>query len=197
MSITEGEDPIALFERWLAEVSETEPSNPTACALASADSQGRPSVRMVLLKGVNERGFTFYTNLESRKAGELDSNPWASLCFYWKSLARQVRVEGAVERVSDSEADAYFASRPRLSRIGAWASKQSQPLEGRFELEKRVAEYTAKFHVGHVPRPDFWSGYRILPQCIEFWEERQFRLHERVLFSAADGGGWTMQRLYP
>lgn len=196
MTVTEGEDPITLFERWLREASESEPSDPTAMSLATADANGRPSARMVLLKGVDARGFTFYTNLESRKAEQLAENAQAALCFHWKSQRRQVRVEGAVALVSTEEANEYFASRPRLSQVGAWASKQSRPLESRFELEKRVAEFTAKFHIGKVPRPDFWSGYRVIPDMIEFWEERQFRLHERMVYTR-DGEDWTMQRLYP
>ena len=142
------------------------------------------------------KGFTFYTNLGSDKARELDDNPVAALCFHWKSLKKQVRVTGKVEPVSDAEADAYYASRARPSRIGAWASKQSQPLEGRFELEKRVAEYTAKFHVGDIPRPDFWSGFRIIPDRIEFWTDKPFRLHERIVFTRSDDG-WTTETLFP
>jgi pyridoxamine 5'-phosphate oxidase len=151
---------------------------------------------MVLLKGVDQRGFSFYTNLDSRKGKELLANPVASLNFHWKSLRRQVRIEGQAEVVDDAEADAYFATRPRLSQIGAWASKQSRPLEGRFELERRVALYTAKFHVGAVPRPEFWSGFRLVPTRIEFWKSMEFRLHDRLVYHL-DDDGWTSERLYP
>jgi pyridoxamine 5'-phosphate oxidase len=189
-------DPIALFRTWFAEAEKSEPSDPNAVALGTATTCGLPSVRMVLLKDVDQRGFTFYTNLESRKGQELALNPNAAMCFHWKSLRRQVRVEGHVKAVPDEEADAYFASRPRLSRIGAWASKQSQPLAGRFELEKRVAEYTAKFNIGEIPRPGFWSGFRLVPDRIEFWSEAQFRLHDRIVYHAGEDG-WTTERLYP
>jgi pyridoxamine 5'-phosphate oxidase len=193
-------EPIARFAAWLAEAEESEPNDPNAVALATATADGRPSVRMVLLKGVDPAeqggGFVFYTNLGSRKAAELTDNPHAALCFHWKSLRRQVRVEGPVTPVDDGEADAYFATRHRSSRIGAYASKQSQPLEGRWELEKRVAKFTAKFPVGEIPRPEFWSGFRIKPQAIEFWEDRPFRLHDRVVYHATDGG-WTTQRIFP
>jgi pyridoxamine 5'-phosphate oxidase len=166
-------------------------------ALATVDKDGLPDVRMVLLKGFDHNGFVFYTNLESRKGTELAQNMKAALCFHWKSLRRQVRVRGPVERVSDAEADAYFASRPRGSRIGAWASKQSRPLESRFALEKAVAEYTAKYPLGEIPRPPHWSGFRIVPQMIEFWADRQFRLHDRVVFDRTAEGGWKKARLYP
>lgn len=189
-------DPIALFRTWFAEAEKSEPSDPNAVALGTAMPCGLPSVRMVLLKDVDHRGFTFYTNLGSRKGREIELNPNAAMCFHWKSLRRQVRVEGHVTPVAAEEADAYFASRPRLSRIGAWASKQSQPLAGRFELEKRVAEYTAKFNVGEIPRPDFWSGFRLVPDRIEFWSEAQFRLHDRIVYHAGEDG-WTTERLYP
>jgi pyridoxamine 5'-phosphate oxidase len=196
MTIPDKTDPISLFNSWFAEADASEPSLATACCLATADSRGIPSARMVLLKDADEKGFVFYTNLESRKAGELLCNPNAALCFHWKSLQRQVRVEGRVESVTDEEADAYFASRARGSQIGAWASKQSRELEGRFALEKRIAEYTAKFLVGSVPRPEFWSGFRIKPLSIEFWEEQLFRLHDRLVFTKSEIG-WTTERLFP
>ena len=196
MTVTTSEDPIGLFKDWLADAERSEPNNPNAMTLATVTPDGAASARMILLKGVDERGFTFYTNLGSRKAEQLSANPNAALCFYWKSLKRQVCVEGTVERVDDAEADAYFATRPRGAQIGAWASKQSHPMEGRFRLEARVAKYTAKFHVGTVPRPDFWSGFRVVPERIEFWREQPFRLHDRVVYHR-DGAGWTRQRLYP
>ncbi len=190
------DDPIARFKGWLEEAERHEPNDPNAMSLATADGDGRPSVRMVLLKGVDGRGFVFYTNLESRKGRDLAVNPYAALGFHWKSLRRQVRVEGPVERVSDAEADAYFASRPRESRIGAWASRQSRPMSGMLELERRVARYAAKFGVGEIPRPPFWSGFRVLPERIEFWRERPFRLHERLVF-LREGNIWKTERLFP
>lgn len=192
------EDPFALFEAWMQEAAQSEPNDPNAVCLATATPEGRPSARMVLLKDVDPRGFVFYTNLESRKGGELAANPEAALCFHWKTLARSVRVEGPVEPVAAEEADAYYASRARGSRIGAWASRQSRPLEGRFALEKRVAEYTLQFGVGEIPRPPFWSGFRLLPRAIEFWRDMPFRLHERRVFRrAAPDTAWQIEMLYP
>ena len=190
------DDPMTQFAAWLTEAEAKEPSDANAVAVATATKDGVPSVRMCLLKGTDARGFVFYTNLGSRKAHELEDNPRAALLFHWKSLKRQVRVEGAVERVSDEEADAYFASRARVSQVGAWASKQSQPLTGRGELEARVAKMAARFAVGAVPRPDFWSGYRVLPSRIELWEDRPFRLHMRWLYEKT-GDGWRVTELYP
>lgn len=189
-------DPCALFAEWLAEAAKTEPNDPNAMCLATSTPEGRPSARMVLLKGQDARGFVFYTNLESRKGGELAANPEAALCFHWKTLQRSVRVEGAVEAVTDAEADAYHASRARGSRIGAWASRQSRPLESRFALERAVAEYTLKFGVGEIPRPPFWSGLRVLPRRIEFWRDMPFRLHERRVFHR-EAQGWREEMLYP
>jgi pyridoxamine 5'-phosphate oxidase len=189
-------DPFALFEEWYKAAGEKEPNDPNAVALATVAEDGCPSLRMVLLKGVDAEGFVFYTNLESRKGRQLLSHPWAALCFHWKSRKRQVRVEGSVEQVTPEEADAYFSTRARTSQIGAWASQQSRPLSGRFELEKRVALFTAKFGIGTVPRPPHWSGFRVLPKLIEFWEERPFRLHDRLVYHR-DGDGWRTERLYP
>ncbi|MGD9600969.1 MAG: pyridoxamine 5'-phosphate oxidase [Gammaproteobacteria bacterium] len=189
-------DPFEWFAAWLADAERQEPTNPSAASVATVGADGRPSVRMVLLRGFDTRGFVFYTNLESRKGGELRRHPVAALCFYWKSLGRQVRVEGAIELVSDAEADAYFASRPRDSQIGAWASQQSQVLETRFALEKRVAQFAARFGFGTVPRPPFWSGYRVVPDAIEFWAEGAFRLHDRTQYQR-DGDTWTVSKLYP
>ncbi len=194
---TQAAEPYLLFKQWLEDATASEPNDPNAVALASVDADGLPDVRMVLLKGFDERGFVFYTNFESAKGREILGSMKAAMCFHWKSLRRQVRVRGPVEVVSDAEADAYYATRPRGSRIGAWASKQSRPLESRFALEKAVAEYTARYAVGDIPRPKHWSGFRILPQTIEFWHNRQFRLHDRVVFSRTADGGWEKTRLYP
>lgn len=193
---TTRDEPFALFADWLADATKSEPNDPNATALATVDADGLPDVRMVLLKGFDDKGFVFYTNFESAKGREILGSMKAAMCFHWKSLRRQVRVRGPVEIVTDSEADAYFASRPRGSRIGAWASKQSRPLEGRFALEKAVAEYTARHAIGEIPRPSSWSGFRILPQQIEFWHDRPFRLHDRVVFTRK-GDGWEKTRLYP
>jgi len=189
-------DPFPRFQSWYEEAQVSEPNDPDAMTLATADSRGRPSARMVLLKGVDADGFVFYTNLQSRKGRELAENGYAALLFHWKSLRRQVRIEGRVSQVSDAEADDYFATRPRGSRIGAWASDQSRPMEGMFVLEKRVAEYTAKFGLGEIPRPPHWSGFRVIPDRIEFWKEGRFRLHERTVHSR-DGDSWSVERLFP
>ena len=190
------DDPFALFDAWFAEARTSEPNDPEAMALATADGAGRPSVRMVLLKGHDQRGFVFYTNLDSRKGQELAANPDASLLFHWKSLRRQVRIEGAVSVVSDAEADAYFATRGRASRIGAWASDQSRPLPDRSTFEARVADMSARFDGEDVPRPPRWSGFRVVPERIEFWNDREARLHERRLF-VRDGDNWREGLLYP
>lgn len=191
-------DPFVMFSEWLSEAEKTEPNDPNAVCLATSTPDGFPSARMVLLKGHDARGFVFYTNLESRKGGELAANPRAALCFHWKSLKRQVRVEGAIVAVSEQEADEYYNSRARDSRIGAWASRQSRPLQGRFELEARIAEYVAKFGIGKIPRPPFWSGFRLVPTRVEFWRDRPFRLHDRLIYKrATEANSWTTERLYP
>ncbi|MBU4527728.1 MAG: pyridoxamine 5'-phosphate oxidase [Hoeflea sp.] len=193
---TEAAEPYRLFAEWLKDATASEPNDPNALALATVDADGLPDVRMVLLKGFDERGFVFYTNFESAKGQEILGSMKAAMCFHWKSLRRQVRVRGPVEQVSDAEADEYYASRPRGSRIGAWASKQSRPLESRFALEKAVAEYTARHAIGEIPRPPHWSGFRIVPQSIEFWHDRPFRLHDRVVFTR-NADDWDKTRLYP
>ena len=189
-------EPFEHFARWFTEAEQKEPNDPNAMALATVGSDGMPSVRMVLLKDYDRRGFVFYTNFESRKGTQILGSMKAAICLHWKSLHRQVRIEGAVETVTDAEADAYYHSRAKASQIGAWASKQSRPLESRFELEKRVAQFTARYAIGEVPRPAYWSGFRILPQRIEFWENRPFRLHDRLVYTRA-GDGWTTEKLYP
>ena len=201
---TAADEPFAQFERWLAEAERSEPNDPNAMALATSDADGLPNVRMVLLKGLDpasrgpDRGFVFYTNLESAKGRELAASARAALLFHWKSLRRQVRVRGVVASVTAAEADAYFATRARGSRLGAWASAQSRPLESRFALEKAVALVTARYPIGEIPRPDHWSGFRVTPLEIELWHDRPFRLHDRVVFRrAAPSAPWTKARLYP
>jgi pyridoxamine 5'-phosphate oxidase len=195
---TEKSEPFALFGEWLKEAGSTEPNDPNAVALATVDEEGLPDVRMVLLKGFDSNGFVFYTNFESRKGREILASMKAAMCFHWKSLRRQVRIRGPVEVVSDEEADAYYDTRPRGSRIGAWASKQSRPLESRFALEKAVAEFSARYAIGEIPRPEYWSGFRIRPTSIEFWHDRPFRLHDRVVFEReSTTDDWRKTRLYP
>lgn len=200
---SEAREPFELFESWFAEAATHEPSDANAMALATIDAAGLPNVRMMLLKSLDgaarpDRGFVFYTNRESTKGRELSASGKAALCFHWKSLRRQVRVRGTITRVSAEEADAYYASRPRTSRVGAWASHQSRPLESRFALDKAVATYTAKFGVGDIPRPPYWSGFRLVPVEIEFWHDRPFRLHDRVSFRrSSPAEPWSKARLYP
>ena len=195
---TEADEPLRLFAAWFEDARKAEPSDPDAMALATVDADGLPNVRMVLLKGFDERGFVFYSNEESQKGRELAANRKASLAFHWKSLRRQVRLRGTVTTVSADEADAYFASRPRSSQIGAWASRQSSPLESRHAFEKAIALNAAKFALGPVPRPPFWIGYRVTPTVMEFWHDRPFRLHDRIEFRRVDAeAAWTKTRLYP
>jgi pyridoxamine 5'-phosphate oxidase len=192
------QNPFDIFADWLGTARKSEPNDPNAMALATADETGMPDVRMVLLKDLDETGFVFYTNLESAKGVQLVVNPQAALCFHWKSLRRQVRVRGIISSVSDEEANAYFASRARDSRIGAWASAQSRPLEDRFALEKSVAAHALKFGLGEVPRPTFWSGFRLTPMRIEFWRDKPFRLHDRLVFERANANeNWSTVKLYP
>ncbi|MBX4959371.1 pyridoxamine 5'-phosphate oxidase [Rhizobium lentis] len=195
---TESGEPFKLFAEWLKEAEASEPNDPNAVALATVDEDGLPNVRMVLLKGFDDDGFVFYTNFESRKGQEILGQRKAAMCFHWKSLRRQVRLRGPVEIVSDAEADAYFQTRARGSRIGAWASRQSRPLESRFALEKAVAEYTARYALGDIPRPAYWSGFRIRPTSIEFWKDQKFRLHDRIEFRRPSPvGAWEKVRMYP
>jgi pyridoxamine 5'-phosphate oxidase len=195
---TEAGEPLQLFAAWFEDAKRSEPSDASAMTLATVDADGLPNARMVLLKGFDERGFVFYTNLESTKGRELDHNSKAALVFHWKSLNRQVRLRGTVEAVDPAEADAYFATRARLAQIGAWASKQSAPLESRMAFEKAIALAMAKYAVGTVPRPPNWSGYRVMPLVMEFWHDRPYRLHDRVEFRrAAAHEPWSKTRLYP
>jgi pyridoxamine 5'-phosphate oxidase len=188
--------PLAQIAEWLKEAEKKETLEPAAMSVATVDADGRPTLRMVLLRGIDERGLVFYTNLGSRKAEDIRANQQVALCLHWKSMTRQVRVEGRATQVDDAEADAYFASRPRESQLGAWASKQSQRLEGRFTLEGRVAKFAARYAIGAVPRPPFWSGFRVVPERIEFWEDRPFRLHERTVWER-EQDHWSSHKLYP
>lgn len=200
---TQVEEPFGLFDEWLAHATEHEPNDPNAMALATVDPEGMPNVRMVLLKGLDgpdhpQRGFVFYTNYESAKGCEILASRKAAICFHWKSLRRQVRVRGTVTETTPEEADAYYQTRARGSRLGAWASQQSRPLESRFALEKAVALVTARYPIGEIPRPAHWSGFRITPTAIEFWHDRPFRLHDRLVFRRANSAEpWTRTRLYP
>jgi pyridoxamine 5'-phosphate oxidase len=196
--ITPREDPFALFDAWFAEATQSEPNEPNAMALATADAQGRPDVRMVLLKDADANGFVFYTNYESAKGAELEANPFAALCFHWKSIGKQVRVRGPVAKVSEAESDAYFATRAKDSQIGAWASAQSRPMQGRFAFEKQVAKYAAKYALATAPRPPYWGGFRLTPLEIEFWRNRPFRLHDRLVYRRdAPSSPWRTERLFP
>jgi pyridoxamine 5'-phosphate oxidase len=195
---TQAQEPFALFAEWFAEAVKAEPNDPTAMSLASVDAQGMPDVRMVLMKGYDAEGFVFYSHVASPKGRELATNPKAALLFHWKSLRRQVRIRGNVSPVTAEEADAYFATRPKQAQLGAWASKQSQPLESRFAFEQAIAKVAAKHVIGEVPRPPGWSGWRIAPLRFEFWHDRPFRLHDRIEFSRdTPGAAWSKTRLYP
>jgi len=194
--IPPAEDPVRLFETWLAEAERTELNDANAMTVATAEPGGRPSARIVLLKGVDRRGFVFYTNKQGRKGVELAANPHAALLFHWKTLGRQVRVEGPVEHVTAAEADSYFASRARISRLGAWASEQSRPLPSRAALERRVAELDARYPGDTIPRPPHWSGYRVIPERLEFWQDMPYRLHDRRTYRR-DGDRWEQEALYP
>jgi pyridoxamine 5'-phosphate oxidase len=190
-------DPFAWFQCWMAEAEVSEPVDPNAMTAATVDKDGRPSARTVLLKGVDPRGFVFFTNTLSRKGNELAANPLISLLFHWKSLSRQIRIEGSVEPVTQADADAYYATRARVSRLGAWASDQSRPLSDRTELERRLKQFDEKYPGEDIPRPPHWSGYRVLPDRFEFWQDMPFRLHDRTIFERASDGGWTRGKLFP
>lgn len=190
-------DPFAWFQRWMTEAEASEPSDPNAMTVVTVGPGGKPSARTILLKGVDPRGFVFFTNTHSRKGNELGDNPLISLLFYWKSLGRQIRIEGLVEAVTAAEADAYYATRPRISRLGAWASDQSRPLSERAELERRLQDFEDKYPGEDIPRPPHWSGYRVLPDRFEFWQNMPFRLHDRTIFERASDGGWTRGKLFP
>jgi pyridoxamine 5'-phosphate oxidase len=198
MPIKPTDNPIDLFSHWFQEAGQdSRIEEPTAMSLATIGKDGIPDVRIVLMKGYDETGFTFYTNLASAKAEQVTEHPTGAVCFHWMPLSKQVRIRGSIETVGDAEADEYFQSRPKESQIGAWASKQSEPLEGRLALEKRVAKYTARYALGKVPRPDFWSGFRLKPKSIEFWLKQPYRLHDRVLYTRKQPDGWEYIRLYP
>ena len=188
--------PFEQFHAWMAEAEKSEPSDPNAMLVATSTPDGHPSLRAVLLKGVDDRGFVFYTNKESRKSDELGANPYVALLFYWKSLRRQIRIEGTVEHVTDAEADAYYATRPRNSQLGAWASPQSRPLQDRAVLERRLAEAEERF-AGEIPRPGYWSGYRVLPERFEFWQDMPYRLHDRTVYARSGTGMWEQTKLFP
>lgn len=195
---TAAEEPFALFSEWLNEAFKSEPADGNAMTLATVDKDGMPDARMVLLKGFDADGFVFYSHVDSAKGRELTDRPKAALVFHWKSLRRQVRIRGHVETVTAEEADAYFATRPKQAQLGAWASKQSHPLESRFAFEQQIAKYAAKYMIGEVPRPPGWSGWRIVPVQIEFWHDRPYRLHDRIVFTRATAkDAWTKTRLYP